>query len=73
MKRESPLFKILFLALGFFSVILLHRDLTLLVSALEALKMSYSSHNTISCERVEIFHSETYDVAEGSGALKEQK
>jgi hypothetical protein len=34
--------------------------------------MSYSSHNNIKCQEVQIFHSENYDVAEGMGAIREK-
>lgn len=38
-----------------------------LVDALDKVAISYSSHNNIKCEKVDIFHSENYDVAEGTG------
>jgi len=47
--------------------------LVLLSDQIETLKMSYSSHNTIECREVSIFHSGTYDVGEGSGVLREGK
>jgi hypothetical protein len=39
---------------------------------LTLLRMDYSSHNAIECREVNIFHSENYDVAEGSGVLRER-
>ena len=38
-----------------------------LVDALDKVTISYSSHNNIKCAEVDIFHSENYDVAEGTG------
>ncbi|MFA6927444.1 MAG: hypothetical protein WCQ69_10650 [Bacteroidales bacterium] len=61
---------ILFLFIGglwLSSSVLFYTQTEKLVDALDKVTISYSSHNNIKCAEVDIFHSENYDVAEGTG------
>jgi hypothetical protein len=64
---DRLLLSLFYTALWFSSMCLFYIQTEKLVNALDKVTISYSSHNNIECTEVDIFHSENYDVAEGTG------